>query len=165
MKRFLPLLLCLLFAFGCGATANHNFESNAFSAVIPEPFERVESAGILCFAPEGDPLLSSSITVYTTELNWYFDSFSEEEYADALSQLTGYDSLSVSEVRSCKVDGSDARRIACTAAIDQGIHDLILYVVSADEIYVFTLLNRDSDNYIASFDDMMKSVRFKGQNR
>lgn len=162
MKRLLPLLLCLLVLLGCAGGSGQNFKNAMFSATIPEPFTRAENAGILCFAPQGDPLRSSSITVYTTELNWYFDEYSEKEYADALSQMTGFESLTVSGMRSCKVDGFDARRIACKVRIDQGTHDLILYVVSADEIYVFTLLNRDTDNYIDAFDSMMDSVSFTG---
>ena len=162
MKRLSLLFLCFLIFVGCGSGSSKNYENASFTLSVPEPFSPVDNAGILCFAPAGDPLLSSSVTVYSTELNWYFDSFTTDEYAAALSDLTGYESLTVSEMRSCKVDGCDARRIACKVTVDQGTHDLILYVVSADEIYVFTLLNRDTDNYVEAFDSMMKTVSFKG---
>ena len=59
-----------------------------------------------------------------------------------------------------KVDGYDSRRIVCKVQIDQGIHDLIIYAVNADQIYFFTLLNREGDSFVESFDQMMDSVRF-----
>ena len=46
--------------------------------------------------------------------------------------------------------------------IDQGTHDLILYAISADQTYFFTLLNRDSDSFIDAFDAMMQSLHLKG---
>ena len=163
MKRILSLFLVLLFYLGCANATSNNFSNELFSAEIPEPFERVESAGILCFAPYGDALHASSIVVYTTELNWYFNEFTDSEYQAVLSDLTGFDSISVTDVRRCKIDGYDARRIACSVQIEQGSHDLILYAVSADRIYFFSLINRDTDNYVEPFDTMMKSVSFTGE--
>ena len=161
MKRLLPLLLCLLTAFGCAKSAGSNLYKNGFfTASLPDTFEPVRNSAIVCFAPNGDPLLSSSITFYSTELNWYFEDFTESEYRDALRTMTGYEELTLNSVDSVLVDGFHARRIACKVRIDQGIHDLIIYAVSADQTYFFTLLNRDADNYISAFDQMMKTVQF-----
>ena len=127
---------------------------------MPEQFEQVENTSVTCFAPYGDPLLSSSITVSTTELNWYFDSFTKSEYEEALKTFCGYEMLTVDRFEDTRVDGCDARRIACKVSIDQGTHDLIIYAVNADRTYIFTLLNRDGDNYISAFDTMMSTLRF-----
>ena len=161
MKRRLALLLCIVFLIACAQTNPEGYHNSVFSAVLPDSFEPVTDSGIICFAPYGDPLLSSSITFYATELNWYFDDFTEEEYAKELKELTGYESLSFEEMTNRKVDGYDSRRIVCKVQIDQGIHDLIIYAVNADQIYFFTLLNREGDSFVESFDQMMDSVRFK----
>ncbi len=163
MKRALVLLLAALLVFGCGVPASNRYVSDVFEADLPDSFERVPNADILCFAPYGDALRASSITVYTTELNWYFDSFDAAEYETALMELCGYESLTLNDVQSCRVDGNPAKRIACKVEIDQGTHDLILYAVSAERTYFFTLLNRDSDSFVAPFDQMMQSLRLKGQ--
>lgn len=160
MKRLLPILLCLLLLFGCGKAVQNAYHGAAFSASLPEPFEQVENTSVTCFAPYGDPLLSSSITVSTTELNWYFDSFTKSEYEEALKAFCGYEMLTVDRFENARVDGCDARRIACKVSIDQGTHDLIIYAVNADRTYIFTLLNRDGDNYVSAFDTMMSTVRF-----
>ena len=127
---------------------------------MPEPFEPVANTSVICFAPYGDPLLSSSITVSSTELNWYFDSFTKDEYEESLKALCGYETLTIESFDNCRVGGFDARRIACRVSIDQGTHDLILYVVNADRTYLFTLLNREGDDYISAFDTMISSLRF-----
>lgn len=160
MKRLIPCLLCLLLLFGCVKTAQNTYRGDGFSAYLPEPFEQVKDTSVICFAPYGDPLLSSLITVSVTELNWYFDSFTKEEYEEALKASCGYETLTVDSFDSCRVGGCDARRIACKVSVDQGVHDLILYTVSADRIYLFTLLNREGDDYISAFDSMLSSVRF-----
>ena len=160
MKRLIPVLLCLLLLFGCTGVAKGAYRNSYFSAALPEPFEPVENTSVICFAPYGDPLLSSSISFYATEANWYFDSFTEAEYADSLSSLCGYESLSLVGLRSCRVDGFDAKRIACKVQIEQGTHDLILYAVNADRTYFLTLLNREGDSYIDAFDAMMDSLHF-----
>lgn len=160
MKRLLSLLFCILLLAGCTKAEPEGYRNSIFSAVLPEPFAPVEDAGIICFAPYGDPLLSSSITFYATELNWYFDDFSEQEYADELRELTGYTSLTFEVMTAVKIDGYDSRRIVCKVEVDQGVHDLILYAVSADQTYFFTLLNREGDSFIEPFDEMMRSVRF-----
>lgn len=158
MKRLFPVLLALVLLFGCSGSAQNSYRHSAFSASLPEPFEPVENTSVVCFSPYGDPLLSSSITYNATELNWYFDSFTKDEYEQALKTLCGYESLSVTQIETKRVDGYDARRIACKVQIDQGMHDLILYAVNADRTYFFTLLNREGDDYIAAFDDMMSTI-------
>ena len=160
MKRFLPLVLCVLLLLGCKGASKNAYSNAYFTADLPDAFEPVDNVPILCFAPHGDPLLSSSITFSSTELNWYFDDFTEAEYATALQTMTGYASLTAESVESVRVDGCSARRIACKVAIDQGTHDLIVYAVSSDQIYLFTLLNRDTDDYVGAFDEMMRSIRF-----
>lgn len=160
MKRVFTLLTCLLLLFGCSGAPQHHYRNTAFTAALPERFEPVENAPVLCFAPFGDPLHASSITVSSTELNWYFDDFSDAEYRDALVSLCGYEDLAVREISSCRVDGYDAKRIACSITVDQGTHDLIIYAIGADRIWFFTLLNRQGDSYVDSFDSMMKTVRF-----
>lgn len=160
MKRLFPCLLCLLLLFGCGKPAQSDYQNNSFSASIPEPFESVKDSSVICFAPYGDPLLSSSITVSITELNWYFDSFTKEEYEEALKTMCGYETLSVESFETCRVGVFDARRVACSVSIDQGRHDLILYAVNADRTYLFTLLNRDGDDFVSEFDTMISTVRF-----
>ena len=161
MKRFLPLLLCILMLIGCRPVSAGNVYRHAlFTVSLPDTFEPVKTEAIACFAPYGDPLLSSSITCYTTELNPYFDDFSIEEYADALRSSCGYASLELKSVDSVKIDGYAAKRIACKVGIDQGIHDLIVYAVNGDRTYFFTLLNREGDSFIEAFDSMMKSVQF-----
>lgn len=160
MKRFLPFLLSVILLFGCAGKAQDVYRHSAFTASLPEPFEPVENTAAVCFAPYGDPLLSSSVTFSSTELNWYFDSFTKEEYEGALRSLCGYESLSVEQIEKCRVDGNDARRIACKILIDQGTHDLILYAINADRTYFFTLLNRESDDYISAFDTMISTVEF-----
>ena len=160
MKRLLPCLLCLLLLCGCVKPAQNTYRTNAFSVSLPEPFESVANVSVICFAPYGDPLLSSSITVMTTELNWYFDSFTKEEYEEALKVLCGYETLTVDRFENARVGGYDARRIVCKVSIDQGVHDLILYAVNADRTYLFTLLNREGDDYISAFDAMLSTVRF-----
>lgn len=161
MKRILPLLLCLLMLLGCGSSTQTVYEHPVFTASLPEPFEPVSGVQMICFAPYGDPLLSSSITFSATELNWYFDRFTDGEYESALKELCGYDSLTLLEKTPCKVDGYDAYRVACKVDLEQGTHDLILYAIAADRTYFFTLLNREGDAYIGAFDAMMQSVRFK----
>ena len=161
MKRFLIIVCALVLLCSCRAASNR-FSSSVFDADLPETFRQVSDADILCFAPYGDPLRSSSITFYSTELNWYFDTWTESEYASALGELCGYDALSVNGLQSCRVDGYDARRIACKVLLDQSEHDLIIYAIHADHTYFFTLLNRESDSYIEPFDAMMKTINLKG---
>ena len=160
MKRLLLCLLCLLLLSGCAQSIKNTFQGDTFSASIPKPFEPVADSSVVCFAPYGDPLLSSLITVSATELNWYFDSFTEEEYAESLNTSCGYETLTVVRFENARVGGYDARRIACKVSIDQGTHDLIIYAVSADRTYFFTLLNREEDDYVSDFDVMMSTVRF-----
>ena len=161
MKRVAVLLLSLLFLVGCKAAPANAFENSYFIAVLPEPFEQVLNTSAICFAPYGDPLLSSSITFCSTELNWYFDSYTAEEYENALVSLCGYESLTDVEVTACRIDGYDARRIACKVQIEQGTHDLIIYAISADRTYFMILLNREGDGYIDEFDSMMNGFRLK----
>ena len=163
MKRFLILLLCLFLLSGCKAETDSAYQNASFSVVLPDNFRPAENTSVVCFAPYGDPLLSSSITFYTTELNWYFDSFTADEYADALTSLCGYDSLAVEAVTACRIDGYDARRIACKVQIDQGTHDLIIYAISADRCCFMILLNREGDSYVNDFDTMMNSFHLKGK--
>lgn len=160
MKRLMPFLLCLFLLIGCAVSAQNTYHHPAFTASLPASFEPVDTASIVCFAPHGNPQLSSSITFYATEQNWYFDSFSVEEYEDALQTICGYESLSVDQIKPCRVDGFEARRISCKVLLEQGTHDLILYAVNAGQTYFFTLLNRESDDYIAAFDAMMSTIQF-----
>ncbi len=162
MKHALPLLLCFMLLTGCGISAGQSFEHTCFTATVPEPFQTCGDVGAaLCFAPYGDPLLSSSITFFTTEKNWYFDRFSDDEYASFLKTLCGYESLKLIGVEDCKVDHTKAKRIHCTVQIDQGTHDLVIYAIDSDQTVFFTLLNREGDSYIDVFDSMMKTVRLK----
>ena len=162
MKRAVTILIAILLLAGCASVSGSRYVSDAFEAELPETFERVQNVDIVCFAPYGDPVRSSSITFYTTELNWYFDSFTEAEYESALKELCGYESLILTDVKDVSVDGNPAKRIACQVAIDQGTHDLILYAVSYDQTYFFTLLNRDTDSCIDAFDHMMDTLKLKG---
>lgn len=161
MKRILPLLLCFLLLIGCTPASENRYVNESFSLDLPTPFEPVSNPSVICFAPYGDALLSSSVTVYATELNWYFDRFCEDDYAEALKTLCGYDDLTLVGIESRKIDGCNARRISCKVQIDQGEHDLILYAIEAERCYFFTLLNREGDSYIDSFDSMMQTVRFR----
>ena len=161
MKRLILFVLILLLLIGCAESGTNTFRHSRFEAELPDGFERVQGAGILCFAPHGDPQLSSSITFYTTELNWYFDRFTEEDYQTALAEQCGYDELTVLNVQDIKVDGHQAKRIACSVRFDQGIHDLIVYAVNTNQICFFTLLNLESDQYVDDFDAMMKTIRLK----
>jgi hypothetical protein len=164
MKRALPLLLCIFLLFGCSAKQSGSiYEHSLFTVSLPETFKPVKTDSMICFAPYGDPLLSSSITYYTTELNPYFDDFTDREYEEALQKTCGYESLSLVSVVSCKVDGNDTKRIACKVQIDQGTHDLIVYAVDGDRTYFFTLLNREGDPYIEAFDTMMQTIQFVKQ--
>ncbi len=164
MKRFFPLLLCILLLFGCKAPSNENvYRHTLFTVSLPDTFEPVDTESLICFAPHGDPLLSSSITYYTTELNPYFDDFSESEYENALKAECGYESLSLVSVESRKIDGCAAKRIACKVQIDQGMHDLIVYAINGDRTYFFTLLNREGDSFVDAFDSMMNTLRFTGK--
>lgn len=162
MKRLLALLLIAILLLGCAKTGGSAYRDAYFSATLPDGFERVENDSLVCFAPHGDALRSSSITFYVTELNWYFDSFTAQEYETALKEQCGYDALKLVDMQACRVDGNDARRIACTVELDQGVHDLILYAVSYDHVYFFTLLNREGDAYVEPFDAMMRTVRITG---
>lgn len=159
-KRLLPLLFALLLI-ACAAPKGQVYQGALFDAALPEGFRPVDNATVLCFAPYGDPILNSSITCYTTESNWYFDRFTDVDYEQALKDA-GYEIVSFDDVTVCKVDGFDARRIACTVAIDQGTHTLIVYAVSADKTYFFTLLNREDDAFVEPFDDMMRTLHLKG---
>jgi hypothetical protein len=161
MKRLLPLLLSLILLICCTPSAQNVFENEAFSVSVPEPFEQVCNVPITCFAPYGDPLLSSSITYSATELNWYFDKFTDSEYDACLKELCGYEELKLISVDHCRIDGYDAKRIACKVKIDQGIHDLVVYAINADRTCFFTLLNRENDSYNEAFDAMMQTVRLK----
>lgn len=161
MKRILLLLLCILIVFGCAPKEQSNVYHHAlFTVSLPEHFEAVKNAPILCFAPYGDPLLSSSITVYTTELNPYFDEFSDAEYESALKELCGYEELKLKHTDVCRIDGYRAVRLSCSVQIEQGTHQLIIYAVNADCTYFFSLLNREGDPYIDAFDTMMNSLQF-----
>lgn len=160
MKRLLPCLLCLILLFGCVKAVQNTYRGDGFTAVLPEPFEPVKDTAVICFAPYGVPLLSSSITVSVTELNWYFDSFTKEEYEESLKASCGYETLTVKGLETCRVGGFDARRIICKVRIDQGSHDLIICAVNADRTYLFTLLNREGDNYVSAFDAILSSVVF-----
>jgi hypothetical protein len=164
MKRILPLLLCLLLVFACKPKAQDNVYHHAqFTVALPEHFEPVKDQPVLCFAPYGDPLRSSSITYYATELNPYFEDFSKSEYEQAMRELCGYESLTLETIESRRVDGFSAKRIACKVVIDQGTHDLIIYAINSYGTYFFTLLNRDGDSYIDAFDTMMKNIQFTRQ--
>lgn len=162
MKRILPLLLCLLLLAACAGQTTGTYSNAYFSVSLPEHIEPVKNTSFTCFAPYGDPVLSSSITVSSTELNWYFDRFTAEEYGEALRSLCGYESLTVETMTVTSVDGYDARRIACKVVLEQGTHDLILYAVHADQTYFITLLNREGDSYIEAFDDMISTIHFTG---
>ena len=159
-RRFLPLLLLLLLI-GCAAAQGTAYEGARFDATLPEGFRQADNSQILCFAPYGDPLHSSSITFYTTESNWYFDRFTDADYEQALTDA-GYTIVSFDACRPCRVDGFDARRVSCKIEIDQQQHDLIVYAINADCTYFFTLLNRDDDPYVQPFDEMMQTVKLKG---
>lgn len=161
MKRILSILLILVFFIACSSAAGTLYRHPSFTAELPAPFEPVKNLKMTCFAPYGDPLHSSSITFYTTELNWYFDKFTEQEYRDALIELTGYESVTLNGMESVQVDGNAACRIACTVTIDQGEHDLVVYAIDADRICFFTLLNREGDSYIDAFDQMMKTIHLE----
>lgn len=161
MKRLIALFCILILFLGCASSSGNRFVCTAFEADLPQGFRPVANANILCFAPLGDPLYSSSITYYTTELNWYFDSFTEQEYETALRDLCGYETLVLKEMRKTSVDGNDAMRLACKVAVDQGEHDLIIYAVQTDQTCFFTLLNRDTDSYVEPFDEMMKTIDLK----
>lgn len=164
MKRALPFLLCVFLLFGCSAKPSGNiYQHSLFTVSLPETFEPVKTDSMICFAPYGDPLLSSSITYYTTELNPYFDDFTDKEYEETLQKSCGYESLSLVSVESRSIDGYAGKRIACKVQIDQGTHDLIVYAVNGDRTYFFTLLNREGDAYIDAFDTMMKTVQFVKQ--
>lgn len=159
MKRLLLCLLCAVLLFAC--TPQKNVYRHAlFTVSLPDGFEPVDSDSIVCFAPHSDPLHSSSITYSTTELNPYFNDFSDREYEDAFRALCGYESLSVVSSENRRVDGYDAKRIACKVRIDQGEHDLIIYAVNGDRTYFFTLLNIEGDPYIDAFDAMMRTLQF-----
>ena len=67
MKRLFSFLLILILFIGCNPSQDNIFSTSAFSLYIPEPFEEVQNQSIICFAPYGDPLLSSSITISSTE--------------------------------------------------------------------------------------------------
>ena len=162
MKRRLITILISLLMIGCAASSREFFQGSKFSAKLPEGFEPVNQCELLCFAPYGDPLLSSTITFYTTELNWYFDRFTESDYQKALSEQCGYEDLVVESVLDCKVDGCQAKRIECSVKLDQGAQTLVVYAVNTDQIYIFTLLNRDTDEYVDAFDNMMETIRLKG---
>ena len=161
MKRLFILFLIVLLLLGCHPVPQNRFVCASFEADLPAHFQQVPNASILCFAPYGDPLLSSSITFYATELNWYFDTLTEQEYEESLRHLSGYESLTLTELRHLKIDGYDAQRISCKVSIEQGEHDLIVYAIQADQAYFFTLLNRDSDSYTEDFDRMMCSIDLK----
>ncbi len=161
MKRFIVLLIILCLSVACIATRENRYTSNVFDADLPEHFTRVANTDIVCFAPYGNPLHSSSITYYETELNWYFDSFTSSEYENALRELCGFETLTFVDLQTCRVDSYDARRISCSVEIDQGIHSLIIYAIQGQKTYFFTLLNRDSDSYIDAFDEMMKTIDLK----
>lgn len=162
MKRAAVLLLILLLLSGCASKGENTYSDACFSATLPDGFTRVTNTSILCFAPHGNPMRASSITFNATELNWYFDAFTADEYEAALKEQCGYESLTLIDVKDCRVDGNKAKRIACRVELDQGQHDLIVYAVSADRIYFFTLLNREGDPYTEPFDAMMNSLRFTG---
>lgn len=164
MKRVLPFLLCLLMLVACKPQPQGNvYHHSLFTASLPEHFELVKDQPILCFATYGDPLRSSSITFYSTELNPYFDDFTKEEYEQSLRELCHYEDLTLETVESCSVDGFSAKRIVCKVGIDQGTHDLIVYAVHAYSTYFFTLLNREGDPYVDAFDSMMKTIQFTKQ--
>lgn len=160
-KRLLPLFLILILLCGCAGSGDRTYSGTWFDAELPDGFREVRGSQVLCFAPNADPLRSSSITCYATESNWYFDRFTEADYEQALRDA-GYEIISFGQVQALKIDRCEARRIDCQVEIDQGRHDLIVYAVSADRTYFFTLLNRDSDSYVQPFDDMMQTVRLKG---
>ena len=160
-KRILPLLLLILILTGCAAHASAEYHGALFDATLPDGFRPVDNSNILCFAPYGDPVHSSSITFYTTESNWYFDRFTADDYKQALKDA-GYEIISLDDVKSCRIEGFDAHRISCQIEIDQSTHTLIVYTVSADRTYFFTLLNRNGDAYVQKFDDMMRTIRLKG---
>ena len=162
MKRIIAVFITLIILIGCASVDTNVYQHALFDVVLPDGFERVLDAGVLCFAPHGDPLLSSSITFYMTELNWYFDRFTDTDYETALRDQCGYEDLTVESVQPCRIDGYEGRRVACKVAINQGVHDLIIYIIQADQCYIFTLLNRDTDTYVDAFDSMMKTIRWKG---
>lgn len=163
MKRICILLLivCLAFgSFGChkqpkGETV---YAHERFSAALPDGFVRCENANMVAFAPGGDPVRNSMITFYATDLNWYFDSYGEDEYAAALAQYAGFDTYELVSVTPCTVNGYNAQRVECSVYLDQGTHTLVLYALEADMLYLFTLLNRDTDDYVDDFDAMMSTI-------
>ena len=162
MKRILSLLLglILLVSVGCVVPSGETvYEHPRFTATLPDSFKRVQDANIVAFAPLGDPVFSSSITFYTTELNWYFDSFSVEEYANLITEYTDYQNASFVSKTDLKIDGYHAHRAEYSVQVDQGRHQLILYAIQADMLYFFVLLNLDTDSYVKPFDQMMETIQ------
>lgn len=157
-RAFTVFLACmLLLAFGC-EMRSPSYRHPNFSCQLPDGFQSVSNANMVCFAPNGDPVNSSNITFYCTELNWYFDEFSDEEYENLLRAYGSYEDVQFVSKESVRVDGHKAHRVEYRVSINGGLHSLVFYAVSSDMLLFFTLLNIGEDSYVQSFDKMMETI-------
>ena len=153
------LLLALLLA-GCGSSLGGTAYSHArFSITLPEGWERTDDTNVLCFAPNGNPVRSSQLTVSLTQKNYYFSKLTAEEYATGILQNSQYEDLSLVSFEKTCVNGFDAHRVAFKVTLEQGEHDLILYAVDSYSCYFFSFLCREEDDLVSTVDAMMDSVR------
>lgn len=159
MKRAVTLLLACFLLFGAGCQISDAlYEHPIFACQLPDGFAPVPNANMVCFAPNGDPVNSSNITFYCTELNWYFDEFTDEEYENFLVEYSSYEDVRLVSRESVRIDGHKAHRVEYLVAIDGTPHSLVFYAVSSDMLLFFTLLNVGDDAYVQPFDEMMETI-------
>ena len=163
MKRYGVFTLCmglaLLCLAGCGANGGTVHEHARFSLTLPEAWDRIDTEGSVSFAPLGEPVGGASIVFYVTEKNYYFSSFTQEDYAGNVKEFTGYDTLSDVTFSEARVNGWDAHRVAFAAKLNGKAASIVLYAIDAHQTCFFILLDAGADSYADMFDDAIKSVK------
>ncbi|MCL2696235.1 MAG: hypothetical protein FWE69_07920 [Clostridiales bacterium] len=157
MKRYLILLLALICLTGCAAKDGTTHEHPRFSITLPDDWDRVDTDGAVCFAPNGRPEKSDNIVFYVTEKNYYFSDFTREDYATQVKRNTGCTTLTNAELTHTRVDGWRAHRVTFDTKLSGKAASIVLYAVDADMTYFFILL--DLGGQTEMFDAAMRTVK------
>lgn len=163
MRRILIAMLAVLVLLcGCNGTTNA-YEHERFTIDLPDNWQRTADMGVVAFAKDGVASDKASITFYATEKNYYFETFTQEQYNYYAQVMELFDEGAVVDTfEELKINGWNAHRVAYSGTVDSINVRLVLYSIDADMTYIFTLLQPiGAEDVIASFDNAMKTVKIR----